>query len=166
MNTYDLLDAIGNIEPKYVNEADINPKSKTRSRKFYPFYLAAAALLLTIIAGTVLTVQKPVQKPVQKSKQITKEDDEAEIETFVAESYIPYMIMVDGNLYYSTDAPYTEEIPDDTPIKVLSYVDGTPEEDGQQNFDETSSSLYVVIDEAHIAVQIDGNYTIFEKIEE
>lgn len=162
MNTYDLLDAIGNIEPKYVNEADIKPKSKSRSRKFYPFYLAAAALLLTVIAGTVLTVQKPVQK----SEQITKEEDEAEIETFVAESYIPYMIMVDGNLYYSTDAPYTEEIPDDAPIKVLSYVDGTPEEDGQQNFDETSSSLYVVIDETHIAVQIDGNYTIFEKIEE
>ncbi|MCR4757290.1 MAG: hypothetical protein K5792_05770 [Butyrivibrio sp.] len=158
MNTYDLLDAIGNIEPKYVNEADIKPKSKSRSRKFYPFYLAAAALLLTVIAGTVLTVQKP--------EQITKEEDEAEIETFVAESYIPYMIMVDGNLYYSTDAPYTEEIPDDAPIKVLSYVDGTPEEDGQQNFDETSSSLYVVIDETHIAVQIDGNYTIFEKIEE
>lgn len=162
MNTYDLLDAIGNIEPKYVNEADIKPKSKSRSRKFYPFYLVAAALLLTIIAGTVLTVQKPVQK----SEQIAKEEDEAEIETFVAESYIPYMIMVDGNLYYSTDAPYTEEIPDDAPIKVLSYVDGTPEEDGQQNFDETSSSLYVVIDETHIAVQIDGNYTIFEKIEE
>ena len=158
MNTYDLLDAIGNIEPKYVNEADIKPKSKTRSRKFYPFYLAAAALLLTVIAGTVLTVQKP--------EQITKEDDEAEIETFVAESYIPYMIMVDGNLYYSTDAPYTEEIPDDAPIKVLSYVDGTPEEDGQQNFDETSSSLYVVIDENHVAVQIEGSYTIFEKIEE
>lgn len=162
MNTYDLLDAIGNIEPKYVNEADIKPKPKTRLRKFYPFYLAAAALLLTVIAGTVLTVQKPVQK----SEQITKEDDEAEIETFVAESYIPYMIMVDGNLYYSTDAPYTEEIPDGAPIKVLSYVDGTPEEDGQQNFDESSSSLYVVIDETHIAVQIDGNYTIFEKITE
>ena len=106
----------------------------------------------------MLTVQKP--------EQITKEDDEAKIETFVAESYIPYMIVVDGNLYYSTDAPYTEDIPDGAPIKVLSYIDGTPEKDGQQNFDKTSSSLYVVIDENHVAVQIEGSYTIFEKIEE
>ena len=57
MNEHDLLDAIGDIDPKHIESAGGKDKAKAAKRsnvaRFRSLYLAAAGLLLLVVAGVV-----------------------------------------------------------------------------------------------------------------
>ena len=54
MNEHDLLDAIGDIDPKYISDADKTVTKKRTIAQFQRYYLAAAGLLLLIVSGVVI----------------------------------------------------------------------------------------------------------------
>ena len=54
MNEHDLLDAIGGIDPKYINNADKTAAKRSKIARFQRYYLAAAGLFLLIVAGVVI----------------------------------------------------------------------------------------------------------------
>ena len=54
MNEHDLLDAIGGIDPKYINNADKTAAKLSKIARFQRYYLAAAGLFLLIVAGVVI----------------------------------------------------------------------------------------------------------------
>ena len=51
MKDYELLDALGGIDPDYVNAADRPPAGKRQKRSFR--WIAAAAALLVLTAGAL-----------------------------------------------------------------------------------------------------------------
>ena len=53
MNEHDLLDAIGDIDPKYISDADKTVTKKRTIAQFQRYYLAAAGLLLLIVCISV-----------------------------------------------------------------------------------------------------------------
>ncbi|MCR4589128.1 MAG: hypothetical protein K5682_12025 [Lachnospiraceae bacterium] len=53
MNAYDLLDAVGGIDPKYITAADAPGKPKTVCH-FQRYYLLAAALFLLVLSGVMV----------------------------------------------------------------------------------------------------------------
>ena len=59
MNKHDLLDAVGGIDPKYVEDAGEPGKKRFKIAHFERYALAAAGLILLIVAGSVLTVRRP-----------------------------------------------------------------------------------------------------------
>ena len=63
MNKHDLLDAVGGIDPKYVNEAGKPGKKRFKIAHFERYVMAAAGLILLIVAGTVITVRRPATSP-------------------------------------------------------------------------------------------------------
>lgn len=63
MNKHDLLDAMGGIDPKYVNEAGMPGKKKFRIAHFERYVLAAAGLILLVVAGSVIAVRRPATAP-------------------------------------------------------------------------------------------------------
>ena len=55
MNEHDLLDAIGEIDPKHIEAAEKIPSKKKRKITYLqPYFLAAAGLFLFIIAGVII----------------------------------------------------------------------------------------------------------------
>ena len=67
------------------------------------------------------------------------------------------MLMYGGALYKDSGEEYIGEILDDGLLKVTSYTDGEPSEDGQQNFDRSAETEYFVLNEDAIVVHIDPN---------
>lgn len=63
MNKHDLLDAVGGIDPKYVSDAGKSGKKRFKIAHFERYALAAAGLILLIVAGTVISVRRPVAEP-------------------------------------------------------------------------------------------------------
>ena len=54
MNKHDLLDAVGDIDSKYVKDADKDPVKRSKIVAFQKYYMAAAGLLLLIVAGVII----------------------------------------------------------------------------------------------------------------
>jgi hypothetical protein len=73
------------------------------------------------------------------------------------DSDYPAMLMYGGTLYKDSGEEYIGEILDDGLLKVTSYTDGEPSEDGQQNFDRSAETEYFVLNEDAIVVHIDPN---------
>ncbi len=185
MNNSDLLNAIGNIDPEYINEAYSSHYSSSKMYRYHHYLIIAAALLLLIITGNMLKNKLEGQyKPIEESALELTSDSSGNLEneeTFGLTAipsdqdksdsineenvYVPYMIMVDGELYKDSGKIYPENLIDNTQKeKALSYIDGTPTENGQQNFDESLNTVYTRIDENQLAVLVDETYLIFEKI--
>ncbi len=73
------------------------------------------------------------------------------------DSDYPAMLMYGGTLYKDSGEEYIGEILDDGLLKVTSYTDGEPSEDGQQNFDRSAETEFFVLNEDAIVVHIDPN---------
>lgn len=73
------------------------------------------------------------------------------------DSDYPAMLMYGGALYKDSGEEYIGEILDDGLLKVTSYTDGEPSEDGQQNFDRSAETEFFVLNEDAIVVHIDPN---------
>ena len=54
MNKHDLLDAVGDIDSKFVKDADKDPVKRSKIVAFHKYYMAAAGLLLLIVAGVII----------------------------------------------------------------------------------------------------------------
>ena len=73
MNEHDLLDSIGGIDPKYINDAD---KAVTKHHKIShlgSYYLAAAGLLLLVVAGIVIRYNRmaPAYESINETGEVT-----------------------------------------------------------------------------------------------
>ena len=177
MNEHDLLNAIGDIDPRYIIDADKTVAKKSKIAQFQRYYLAAAGLLLLIVAGVVIrngyitgnyeSVEESEETAMLESipEEIEGEVPDEEALTTSSSDY-PAMIMHKGALYKDSLEVYTGNIPDEGQIHVLSYVDGEPMVSGEQNFDRTISATYFVLDEETIVVCIepdDGIWRLFKK---
>lgn len=78
MNEHDLLEAIGDIDPKFIEAADRPNRKQSKIVHFQKFYLAAAGLFLLIVAGVVLRNGTLIHKP---DTGAIEEVDEFAIET-------------------------------------------------------------------------------------
>ncbi len=83
MNEHDLLDAIGDIDPKYITDADKTVAKKSKIAQFQRYYLAAAGLLLLIVSGVVIrnshitndheSIDETVETATPQSQQVETE---------------------------------------------------------------------------------------------
>ncbi len=179
MNQHDLLDAIGGIDPKYIEDADRPVSGKRKTVRFQRYYLAAAGLFLLIAAGVVIkNIQlTPNYESAQETANVTTlRGVPASNEEFAAESEevttkesatdYPAMVMYEGALYKDSGKEFTGEIPEDATLETASYTDGEPSENRQQNFDRSSAVKFFVFDENTIVVCMDpdeGAWRIFLK---
>ena len=163
MNEHDLLDAIGGINPKYIKNADKAVSKHSKIARFRSYYLAVAGLLLMVVAGIVIrnnhvtTVYESVDET-DGIEAIEGNEAKATEESVITESDdsdYPAMLMYGGALYKDSGEEYIGEILDDGLLKVTSYTDGEPSEDGQQNFDRSAETEFFVLNEDAIVVHID-----------
>lgn len=181
MNEHDLLDAIGGIDSKYIKNADKTVSRHSKIARLRSYYLAVAGLLLMVVAGIVIRNNHvtTVYESVDETEEITTleaipeaseetdgieaiEGNEAKAteESVITESDdsdYPAMLRYGGALYKDSGEEYIGEILDDGLLKVTSYTDGEPSEDGQQNFDRSAETEFFVLNEDAIVVHIDPN---------
>ena len=187
MNEHDLLDSIGGIDPKYINDAD---KAVTKHHKIShlgSYDLAAAGLLLLVVAGIVIRYNRmaPAYESINETGEVTmlravpEETEEAvpeltevtednkeiateeSLETESADSDYPAMVMYEGAVYKDSGQEFIGEIYEDGLLQVSSYTDDEPLENGQQNFDRSSETKFFVLNEDAIVVCIDPNEGIW-----
>lgn len=99
MNQHDLLDAIGGIDPKYIEDADRPVSGKRKTVRFQRYYLAAAGLFLLIAAGVVIknTQLIPNYESAQETANVTTLGGApASNEEFAAESAEETQIQATG----------------------------------------------------------------------
>lgn len=100
MNEHDLLDAIGDIDPRYIIDADKTVAKKSKIAQFQRYYLAAAGLLLLIVSGVVIrnsyitndyeSIDETVETAAPQSQQVETEGAVAdEEEAVMVESELP-----------------------------------------------------------------------------
>ncbi len=164
MNEHDLLDAIGGIDSKYIKNADKTVSRHSKIAHFQRYYLAVAGLLLIVVAGIVIRNNHvtTVYESVDETEEITTleaipEESKEAVITESDDSDYPAMLMYGGALYKDSGEEYIGEILDDGLLKVTSYTDGEPSEDGQQNFDRSAETEFFVLNEDVIVVHIDPN---------
>lgn len=72
-------------------------------------------------------------------------------------------IMVNGVIFIDTYEKYLGQVEEDDIFQVTSYYDdGMPAQNGQQNFDRTCKTQYVVESSENLIVHIDGEWRIFK----
>ena len=77
----------------------------------------------------------------------------------------PAMIMVNGTLYRQSDESFTGDFSKYTAKKVTSFVEsGTPQKDGETNFDRDCSAEYIELDDGTIALKHSPNCFIFKPV--
>ncbi|MCR4584141.1 MAG: hypothetical protein K5686_00310 [Lachnospiraceae bacterium] len=202
MNEYDLLDAIGGIDPEYIKAAGTAVKKAKKRVPFRYFTLAAAGLVLMVVAGVVLRNTRPVPEEytdgsgvlttdgamppetdglgvsegitetdgtvdhgIEKSdgSSAAKEAEETE-EAVAAESAdYPAMLMYEGALYKDSGEEFIGEVTEDGALRVSSYTDGEPKENGQQNFDRSCEVRFFVLNDETIAVRVEQTWKLFTK---
>ncbi|WP_294753020.1 serpin family protein [uncultured Ruminococcus sp.] len=75
----------------------------------------------------------------------------------------PAMIMVNGTLYKQSDVSFTGDFSKYTAKKVTSFVkSGTPQKDGETNFDNDCDAEYIELDDGTIALKDGLNCFIFK----
>lgn len=181
MNQHDLLDAIGGIDPKYIEDADRPFSGKRKTVRFQRYYLAAAGLFLLIAAGVVIKntqLTRNYESALETANVTTLGGAPAPNEEFATESAeevatkkesatdYPAMVMYEGALYKDSGKEFTGEISEDATLETASYTDGEPSENRQQNFDRSSAVKFFVFDENTIVVCMDpdeGAWRIFLK---
>ena len=190
MNGHDLLDAAGGIRPEFVNTTE---RKQRRIRLIYQWAAAAACLCLIAAAAILIprikgnhrddTKDQPGSPGYASAEGLAENgveemanSDEGGVEeaavsdsgnneaVAVSDGDYPAMLMVNGVIYKDIYVMYEEEIDEAKLQKVTGYAeDGVPAQDGEQNFDRTSVSSYVIIDNENIAVQmgLEGSWIIF-----
>ncbi len=181
MNGHDLLDAAGGIRPEFVNTTE---RKQRRIRLVYQWAAAAACLCLIAAAVILIpriksghrddTKDQPGNPAYASAEGLAENgveemvnSDEGGVEeaavndsgndeaVAVSDGDYPAMLMVNGILYKVTYVPYEEEIDEAEVLKVTGYAeDGVPVQEGEQNFDRTSVSSYIIIDDDNIAVRM------------
>ena len=67
----------------------------------------------------------------------------------------PCAIKVSGTVYWKTNESFSGDLSDYTVNKVTAYSEnGTPQNDGESNFDRKCSTEYIILDEDRIAVKM------------
>ena len=166
MNEHDLLDVIGDIDPKYIKNADKTVSKHSKTARFRRYYLAVAGLLLLVVAGIVIRSNpaSPAYETIYKAGESTPSGAIPE-ETYGTDSIATEgssaMLMYEGALYKDSGEEFTGEIYEDDLLKVSSYTDGEPSENGQQNFDRLSETKFFILSEDAIVVCIDANEGIW-----
>ena len=104
MNEHDLLDAIGDIDPKYISDADKTVTKKRTIAQFQRYYLAAAGLLLLIVSGVVIRngfITGDYESIDETSGTAASQTQQVEIEGEVADETETVMV--------ASEAPETEQ---------------------------------------------------------
>ena len=167
MKDYDLLEAIGGIDEKYINNAGL--KTTKRSKKNYFMWVAAAACLCIFVSVFVISNFMKGNDDSKPDEIMGKQGDYASIENGISGTeekantdYAP-MIMVNGILYKDSYEEFKGEEDEYRREKFTSYSDAdVPSQDGEQNFDRTLTSEYFIIDKETIAVNMDGVWRLFK----
>ena len=162
MKDHDLLEAVGDINEKFINNAS---KSNVKRHELaYGKWIVAAACACIVIGATVMIPLFTNNNtgddgiPNNNGGYASVEEKEDAMES--AGDYAP-MVMVDGIVYVDTGEKYEGSIDDRQIKRTSSYTDAKPEKDGEQNFDRSSYAEYFVIDKAMIAVNIDSEWRLF-----
>lgn len=167
MKDHDLLEAVGGINEKYINKA----RKKGVNKKVYLRWIAAVACVFII--ATVIIIPKFTKKEeganvdnasVQNDDNIALDEQARDSEEVTVSEGIgdyPSMIMVGGRIYKDTYEVYQNEIDEESILKSVSYNDGYPEKDGEQNFDRGNVE-YVVIDSDTVICRIDDQWRVFK----
>ena len=169
MKDHDLLEAVGGINEKFINNAVDTKKNNCHRR--YGKWIAVAACVCAVL-GLSLMAPSLIKLGNKEGSNVPdnsggyaseeKQDNVSQEEVASAESgdYAP-MIMVDGIVYVDLYEKYEGNIDYEHVVKVLSYVDSEPTKNGEQNFDRTSSTEYFVLDTSRIVVNIDDEWIVF-----
>ena len=94
-------------------------------------------------------------------------ENEVVEEVAVSDGDHPAMLMVNGVIYKYSYVPYEGQIDEALVQKVSGYADsGMPQQDGEQNFDRSSITTYIIIDDSSIAVRmgLEEGWVIFNAI--
>lgn len=170
MKDHDLLEAVGGINEKYINKA----RKKGVNIKVYLRWIAAVACVFII--ATVIIIPKFTKKEeganvdnasVQNDDNIALDEQARDSEEVTVSEGIgdyPSMIMVGGRIYKDTYEVYQDDINVENVMKSVSYTDGCPKKEGEQNFDRGDVE-YVAIDDDTVICHIDGQWRIFKLVE-
>ena len=131
MNQHDLLDAIGGIDPKYIEDADRPVSGKRKTVRFQRYYLAAAGLFLLIAAGVVIkNIQlTPNYESAQETANVTTlRGVPASNEEFAAESAEETQVQATGTAEAiegsPIEAPGASENAGDSSLQTAAATDG------------------------------------------
>ena len=131
MNQHDLLDAIGGIDPKYIEDADRPVSGKRITVRFQRYYLAAAGLFLLIAAGVVIknTQLTPNYESAQETANVTTLGGApASNEEFAAESAEETQVQATGTAEAiegsPIEAPGASENAGDSSLQTAAATDG------------------------------------------
>ena len=170
MKDHDLLEAVGGINEKYINNAGKN--GTPQNRKTYLRWFVAVACICVVVMVLLVPKFTKEQEDTNVGNISAQNGDNSALDTQIVDSEevtvseeigdYPPMIVVGGETYKDTYEVYQDEINEESIMKSVSYTDGCPKQEGEQNFDRGDVE-YVTIDDN--TCKVDGQWQIFKLFE-
>ena len=134
------------------------------------FIPAAACLCIAIVSISVINNGSAVHKADGNGGLSIKTQDyssgyAAGVEEAEQIGDYASMIALNGIVYKDTYEVYSGEIKEENMQRSLSYTDGFPVNDGEQNFDRQNVG-YIIIDSNTVICNVDGDWRVFMAMSE
>ena len=172
MKDHDLLEAVGGINEKYINNAGKN--GTPQNRKTYLRWFVAVACICVVVMVLLVPKFTKEQEDTNVGNISAQNGDNSALDTQIVDSEeetvseeigdYPPMIVVGRKTYKDTYEVYQDEINEESIMKSVSYTDGCPKQEGEQNFDRGDVE-YVTIDDNTVICKVDGQWQIFKLYE-
>ncbi len=172
MKDHDLLEAVGEINEKYINNAEKNGTQNNKNT--YIKWIVAAACICVVIMIVFVPKLTMKQEDTNIENNSAQNVDNIALDNQIGDSEevtvseeigdYPPMIVVGGKTYKDTYEVYQDDINVENVMKSVSYTDGCPKKEGEQNFDRGDVE-YVAIDDDTVICHIDGQWRIFKMVE-
>ena len=165
MKEEQILSVLGQVDEKYIKEAD--PMNKTKKKNSWLKWGAAAACLCLVIAGafTMWPSQNPGGEIVDNGDLVSS-SGVADVAPMVYVNDILYKQSTMQTSYaeLKDDFVYIGKVENDITSYQSVPSDGVPKENFQSNSPIVGAEIYQYGD--NIVVQIDGKYWLYEVLED